>query len=238
MNYSLKLILFIAALFLVLPLKSAQAQDRARVRFETLEEIPPIYTQKVYNQDSLEKFTRRVLTDVRVKLGKFDHFIVKDWNRYFKNERDKLKYNARSEQLKYDFNFDGIVTLEERLMEYVNRWNMNNAEYVTIETAKNNNNWVRGSEREIEKLDINKNGQIDFDEMVFVSKDEIKNLQYRVKESLYAYANCDFNGDGKITEAELKAGARAAFHVFDADRDKKINENEVRKIKKKNKSKR
>lgn len=191
------------------------SKTNIQVSFAEKAEIPRIYRDLLTANQSQKTYVEKIPQTIQVFTGKMDNFTKEDRETVIQKLADKKRREQRDSFIKDDMNFDGSVTLDEMRQRF-------NEDRAPLDYDKS----FPYAQNGFNKIDLNGDGRLDVSEMTYLKPDYFKKKRKGYIGNFDGFMACDFNKDGTLTVAELRAGAIEAFSFFDLNKDGMINREE------------
>lgn len=202
---------------------AVQAETKAVPSYDSLDAIPAILRQPLSGGDGYrEAYINKIMLQLRRSAA--DHITLSksDIERMRAEAEQQMRRQQVSQVLKYDVNFDGIVTREEVTAKITERYDSAKRQEGRDYSAR-----INKDIESVMKLDTNNDGSIGSTEMSVFKQTGYSGPQEKNIEDLLAL---DTNGDGKLDAVELEALAHKAFNTVDINGDGLASAEERKKV--------
>ncbi|TMJ94269.1 MAG: hypothetical protein E6G74_23205 [Alphaproteobacteria bacterium] len=186
----------------------------------------------------LEAYVERMRTYHRRRDLNVDDVVSNaDLEQYLSQAAASSRASAIGELLRYDLDGDGVVTRAEVVQRETQRVRFETRENPALATRgipslAKDELWIpqRIDDRADFRMraDLNKDGRIDWPEMLAFAKPYPQYPIYRQDEPIYRMImSFDEDGDGAVTIEEFEQAAKRVFHFMDVNKDGTLSKNEI-----------
>lgn len=190
-----------------------------KIKFESAYDIP-FGLQKIlesnYHHDS---FINAASSRMVFFTGKRDKFVKADLEYAIEKALIDKKSLAVQNWIKYEVNFDGVITLEEMYRR--------GRDTMPGRIEKGDPSHQTAMQWQMKRSDLNKDGVISLEEMSHINLEDFEKEKGKIKTEFNSYFECDLNEDGILEVAEIKEVAEAVFSFYDRDNNLKISRKEL-----------
>lgn len=186
---------------------------------EKRQSLPRILATPLYRSITKEYYITQVMKYMRHNGVDGTKFTPEGLIEKQKMALSTYKKNQISQVLKYDNNFDTNVTKEE-----VKNTILNYESILTVNDRQKNR--IKDAIKYVRDLDTDNDGIVSYLEMGVVDGTVKAEILDRATSKYQQHLDLDPNNDGILTGNELEGLARAAFDIFDANKDGVISREE------------